>query len=167
MAVPAASCRISRFDRLMSAIRTEDNLRDGISYFQAEARRVRELVRPVAEGENCLVIADELFRGTNVKDARDASLLVLQAFARAEAGCFLVASHLVELADVLAAVDGVSLYKLEADLEDGIVTFPYRLEEGASAQRLGMKVLEREGVVDLLAEIPIRSPDQESHGLGS
>lgn len=157
MGVPAKRCRISRFDRLSSAIHTQDSLRDGVSYFQAEARRVRDLARPVAEGENCLIIADELFRGTNVKDARDASRLVLQAFARAGTGCYLVASHLVELADALAAESGVALRRLEAKLEAGAVTFPYRLEDGASEQRLGMAVLEREGVLALLDAISSRS----------
>lgn len=154
MPVPADACRLGRMDRIISAIRTEDDLRGGVSYFQAEARRVRTIAEPVAEGLRCLVIVDELFRGTNVKDACDASLTVVRAFARA-AGCrFLVASHLTELATELDDVPGVVFLHFEARLVDGDVAFDYRIRPGVSVQRLGMKVLEREGVVGTLERIP-------------
>jgi DNA mismatch repair ATPase MutS len=154
MPVPAGACRLGRMDRIISAIRTEDDLRGGVSYFQAEARRVRTIAEPVAEGLRCLVIVDELFRGTNVKDACDASLTVVRAFARASGCRFLIASHLTELATELADLRGVVFLHFEARFVDGEVAFDYRIRPGVSAQRLGMKVLEREGVVGTLERIP-------------
>jgi DNA mismatch repair protein MutS len=153
MGVPARVGRVSVLDRLITGIRTEDSLRDGVSYFQAEARRVREMTRALEEGQRCLIIVDELFRGTNIKDACDASLVVLHTFARALGGRFLVASHLIELAEELQQVPGVSLARFEATLTDGDLAFDYQLEAGVSSQRLGMLVLEKEGVLQALKVI--------------
>jgi DNA mismatch repair protein MutS len=153
MGVPAKSCRISLVDRLLTALRVQDSLRDGVSYFQAEARRMRTVAEALAQTPHCLVVVDEPFRGTNVKDAGDASLTVLSAFARVEGSWFLVASHLIELATELETLPGVVLRHFEATLEDDAVFFDYLVRAGVSDQRLGMKVLEREGVLDALARI--------------
>lgn len=153
MGVPAAGCRLSVMDRLVTAIRTEDDLRAGISYFQAEARRVQKIARSLAEGRRAFVIIDELFRGTNVKDACDASLKVIEAFAGAPTGLFVIASHLIELAPALEASAAVLLMRFEAEMADDDVRFDYRIRSGVSDQRLGMKVLEREGVLASLQAI--------------
>jgi DNA mismatch repair protein MutS len=159
MGVPAERCTIGTFDRLITAIRTEDSLRDGVSYFQAEARRVRAMVQPVAEGRRCLLIVDELFRGTNVKDACDATSTVLRTMAHAANGRLIVASHLTEVADQLAQQPGVVALHFAGALVDGTLSFDYRLRAGVSAQRLGMLVLEKEGVLQALAAIHAPPPD--------
>lgn len=166
MGVPAREGRIGVLDRLVTAIRTEDNLRAGVSYFQAEARRVREVAQLLTDRRRCLVIADELFRGTNVKDACDASLTVLETFARVPNGFFLVASHLTELADALEQLRGVLLRCFDAALHEERVDFDYRIRSGVSAQRLGMKVLDKEGVLEILATLRASSeaPDVTAHG---
>jgi len=152
MGVPARACTIAPFERLITGLQTHDSLRDGVSYFQAEARRVRETA--VAAGAaRCFVILDEPFRGTNVKDACDASETVLSAFASARDSRFLVASHLIELAPVLERSPGVVLRCFDARLNGTDVVFDYRVRAGVSGQRLGMRVLEREGVLDALSQI--------------
>ena len=153
MGVPARVCRISVLNRLITGIRTEDCLREGVSYFQAEARRVREMTRALEAGQRCLIIVDELFRGTNIKDACDASLAVLHTFARAAGGRFLVASHLIELADELGQLPSVTLARFEATLTDSELAFDYQIRAGVSSQRLGMMVLEKEGVLQALKTI--------------
>lgn len=162
MGVPAEEARIALFDRMISAIRTEDDLREGVSWFQAEARRVREMAHVLASGMRCMILVDELFRGTNVKDAHDASLTVLRTFAGVRNGRFLIASHLIELAADLEPVPGVLLSRFEADVHDGDVAFDYRVRAGVSSQRLGMLVLEKEGVLDVLASIRARPSESRS-----
>lgn len=164
MGVPARACRLSVLDHLITAIRTEDNLAEGVSYFQAEARRVREMSAALAAGARCLLIVDELFRGTNVKDAFDASATVLRSFAGAERGLFIVASHLIELAGEIERLPGIVLRRFEAVLGAETVQFDYQLETGVSAQRLGMMVLEREGVLDALGAIRAAAASRERPG---
>jgi DNA mismatch repair ATPase MutS len=150
MGVPARSGRIGLVARLITAVRTEDSLWEGVSYFQAEARRVKRILDAVRADGPCVVIVDELFRGTNVKDAFDATTAVLKGFAKAEQSRFMVASHLAEVAGELEDQDAVLLRHFEASSDDGSVQFSYRVKHGLSVQRLGMEVLRREGVLDAL-----------------
>ena len=167
MGVPARSGRLGVFHRVITAIRTEDDLRQGVSYFQAEARRVRDIARHLTSGERCLVIGDELFRGTNVKDACDASLTVLATFAATPHGRFVIASHLTELADELRAVNGVVFRRFEAAVAGQSLAFDYQLKEGVSTQRLGMLVLDREGVIEVLALVRGMSHDGDHAARGA
>lgn len=96
------------------------------------------------------MIVDELFRGTNVKDAFDATTTVLRGFAKVRGSRFLVASHLTEVAGELEDLECVFLRHFEASSVDGKVEFSYRVAPGLSRQRLGMEVLRREGVLDAL-----------------
>jgi DNA mismatch repair ATPase MutS len=96
------------------------------------------------------VIFDEVFKGTNVKDAFDACGAVVTGFARFRSSVFIVASHLVELVAPLTDVAGIAFAHFEAAIVDGEPRYDYRLRDGHSAQRLGMTLLEREGVTALL-----------------
>ena len=88
MGVPARRFRISILDAIYSSLTPEENLRAGLSFFMAEVRRVREVAEGLASGQRALVVFDEVFRGTNVSDALDASRLVIRGFARSRrSGC--------------------------------------------------------------------------------
>lgn len=150
MGVPAAAMRFTPIDALVTSLGTEDDVRLGYSYFYAEVRRVREIAGLLAEGRRCVVLVDEVFKGTNVMDALDASRLVLRGFARRGNALFVVSSHLAELADELAAEPGVALACFEGRLEDGRATYDYRVRDGVSAQRMGLVLLEEAGVTRLL-----------------
>lgn len=45
------------------------------------------------------VICDEIFKGTNIKDAFDATKVVIEGFLVSPRSYFLLSSHLVELAE--------------------------------------------------------------------
>lgn len=165
MGVPAATMRLAPLDRLFTGINTEDSVRLGLSYFFAEVRRVREIAAALADGERAFVLFDEMFKGTNVKDACDATLRVVRAFACAPGSRFLVSSHLVELADELAATPAVQLGCFDAQLQGDELRYTHRLKPGASPQRLGLVLLEREGVfalLDRLGESPLRGDSDDA-----
>jgi DNA mismatch repair ATPase MutS len=152
MGVPATAMRLSVFDGLYSAIGLNDNVREGISFFRAEALRVKDVARALAAGEHVLGILDEPFKGTNVRDALDASRAVLRRLARARGSAFLVASHLVELAGDLESLPEVVTRRFEAREDGRELRFDYVARPGVSEQRLGMRVLEEEGVFALLED---------------
>lgn len=152
--VPARSFRFTPVDRLTTGLSPEDNLRQGVSYFLAEVRRVKNVVEAVARGERTVAIFDEVFRGTNVRDALDATRAVLLGCARAKTSMFLFSSHLVELADELADHPRLRFCHFEGELSGDRLRFSYRLREGISNQRFGMELLRREGLPDLLESIP-------------
>ncbi len=161
MGVPATSFRFSPCDCLFSAITLVDNVREGVSFFRAEALRVKRIAEALAEGRRVFAMLDEPFKGTNVKDALDASRAVFTHLAEAEGSVFLVSSHLIEVGEALAPMDTVDCRRFEAREEGGRLGFDFVLRPGISVQRLGVRVLEEEGVFALLQRIrrPGTAPD--------
>lgn len=149
MGVPARRFRFAPAEQLFTSISLRDDLHGGVSYFRAEALRVKAVAEAVAAGARVVAVMDEPFKGTNVKDAFDASEAVLTRFARTS-GLFLFTSHLIELEAAFRRCENIDFRYFEADVDGGRLAFDFRLREGVSAQRLGMRVLEEEGVFGLL-----------------
>jgi len=150
MGVPARWLRFAPAQCLFSAIALTDNVREGISFFRAEALRVRAIAQALAERHRVIALLDEPFKGTNVKDALDASRAVILRFAARTGSLFMVSSHLIELGDAMAATGQVDCRHFEAAERDARLVFDFVLREGVSTQRLGVRVLQEEGVFDLL-----------------
>jgi DNA mismatch repair protein MutS len=154
LGVPAQTFRFRPFDTLITSITITDNLRQGVSLFRAETLRIKEVAQAVADGHRVFAVLDEPFKGTNVKDALDASLTVLKSFASVDDCVFLVASHLIELTEHLSASE-TAFWKFEAD-DTRALHFDFKLRAGISSQRLGMRVLAEEGVTALLERLTAR-----------
>ena len=75
--VPAEKMSTTIYNGIITTINLSDNMNRGYSHFYSEVRRVKEVANKLKEKNRLLVIFDELFRGTNVKDAFDASLLII------------------------------------------------------------------------------------------
>jgi DNA mismatch repair ATPase MutS len=90
--VPAQSMTFPVMDGLFSTINLPDNLSMGYSHFYAEVLRVKKVAEQLALSKKLFVIFDELFRGTNVKDAYEATVALTAAFAR-KRDCMFVISR--------------------------------------------------------------------------
>ncbi|WP_285008817.1 MutS-related protein [Pedobacter faecalis] len=140
-------------DGIYSSVNVPDNIQLGLSHFYAEVLRVKHVAQEVASGKNLVVIFDELFKGTNVKDAYDGTLAVTQAFARYTRCCFLVSTHIVEVGEALSAqTAGVQFAYLPTVMAGSKPTYTYRLEQGISSDRQGMLIIQNEGILELLEE---------------
>lgn len=158
MGVPAKSFRFVPAQRLFSSISLSDDLREGVSYFRAEALRVRAVAEAVAAGYRVVALMDEPFKGTNIRDAFDASLAILERFATKQGCLFIFSSHLIELSDRLDPDGAIDCRYFSADEREGRLHFDYQLRPGVSNQRLGMRVLREEGVFELLDAPRRREP---------
>jgi DNA mismatch repair ATPase MutS len=154
MGVPARSFCFVPAQRLFSSISLNDNLSSGVSYFRAEALRVKAVAQAVADGYRVVALMDEPFKGTNIKDAFDASLAIMEGFATKEDCLFMFSSHLIELSEQLNAADQIDYRYFDAEEREERLRFDYRLRKGVSNQRLGMRVLEEEGIFELLNGTP-------------
>lgn len=154
MGVPAARFRFTPCESLVTALNISDDIHGGVSFFRAEAIRMKAIVESMNAGRRVVALIDEPFKGTNVKDAMEASWLVLESFASATDCLFGVSSHLIELGDALLATDRVVCARFEAVERDYGLDFDYTLRAGVSTQRLGMRVLEQEGLVAQLQGRP-------------
>ncbi len=150
MGVPARAFRFSPCKQLFTSIIITDDVRTGISFFRAEALRMKAIAQGVADGDGVIALMDEPFKGTNLKDALDASREILERLAEREGNLFMVASHLIELGEHMIATGQVDCQFFEASEDGGRLRFDYILRPGLSSQRLGMRVLREEGIFDLL-----------------
>ena len=114
---------------------------------------MKYVVERVREAGDVVVVFDELFRGTNVKDAYDASFAVVDGLARLKQGVFVISSHIVEVAEVLKRESSVDFRFFEINMETGEPRYTYRLREGVSDERIGMYILRKERVVALIEEL--------------
>jgi DNA mismatch repair ATPase MutS len=149
--VAAVEMVFSVRDGLFSSINVADDLSLGHSHFYAEVLRVKKVAQAVSEGKRLVVLFDELFKGTNVKDAYDGTLAVTEAFSRYRNCAFIISTHIVEAGEVLKGRrDNLRFAYLPTILENGRPRYPYILQEGIAADRVGMMIIENEGIIDII-----------------
>jgi len=149
--VAATEMAFSVRDGLFTSINVADDLSQGHSHFYAEVLRVKHVAQPVSEGRCLVVLFDELFKGTNVKDAYDGTLAVTEAFSRYRRCAFIISTHIVEAGEALRKRrDNLRFAYLPTVLEDGRPRYPYVLQEGIAADRVGMTIIENEGILDIV-----------------
>lgn len=151
MGVPATRFCFVPVERFISSISLTDSLHSGVSYFRAEALRVKEIAQAIMDGYRVVAIMDEPFKGTNVKDTFEASLEILERFSSKANFLFMFSSHQVELGEKLSGPDCPIDCRYFAAIEtEDRLRFDYRLRPGVSTQRIGMRVLREEGVFEIL-----------------
>jgi energy-coupling factor transporter ATP-binding protein EcfA2 len=150
MGVPAKVAHMSYMDRLMTGITFTDNIAIGYSYFFSEAKRVKQLAGSLSNGEKVFAIYDELFRGTNVKDALDASTMIISGLMAWKESLFVISSHLTEIGETVRSFQNTQSLFFESSLRDEKPIFTYRLLEGVSTMRLGMTLIDNEGIMQML-----------------
>jgi DNA mismatch repair ATPase MutS len=153
MGVPARYMELSVFDGLLSNVTISDNIVRGESYFFNEVQRVKKTLEHMMDGRKWLVLIDELFKGTNVEDARRCSLAVIQGIVHLPKALTILSTHLYEIADSLQQESGILYRYFETEVKPDTLHFSYQLKEGVSQDRIGYRILEREGVAALLQKI--------------
>lgn len=150
MTINASGATIPLYDQLLVSFSARDSLRRGESLYLAEVRRVRKIVDAVKRGYAVLAICDEVFRGTNIKDATQATGLLVDGLSRARVGTFVIASHLADVAETRAQRAGVSCWCMEVEFTNDSPHFTHHVRRGISDVRLGMLLLDAEGVGPIL-----------------
>ncbi|WP_437921422.1 MutS-related protein [Sphingobacterium sp. LRF_L2] len=149
--VPAQRLIFSPRDALYTSINLPDNIQMGYSHFYAEVLRVKKVAQQLAEGKKLFVIFDEMFRGTNVKDAYEGTVEVVSRLYK-HGGCqFIISTHILEAGEQLkASHPDIQYVFLPTIMKNGIPTYTYALQQGITADRHGMIIIENEGIIDLL-----------------
>ncbi|MBS1664617.1 MAG: DNA mismatch repair protein [Bacteroidetes bacterium] len=149
--VAAAEMEFSVLDGLFTTINLADNLGMGASHFYAEVLRVKKVAEELNRGRNLLVIFDELFRGTNVKDAYEATIAITGAFATKRNSIFVISTHIIEAGEVLRERYGnIGFIFLPTRMDGSRPVYTYQLERGITDDRHGMVIIRNEGVLDIL-----------------
>ncbi|WP_127131748.1 MutS-related protein [Pseudoflavitalea rhizosphaerae] len=151
--VAAREMEFSVRDGLYTSINVPDNLNLGYSHFYAEVLRVRKVAEEVAKGNDLVIIFDELFKGTNVKDAYDATLAVTKEFATWHNSFFVISTHIIEVGDVLQHdCDNLQFSYLPTIMEGSVPRYTYTLTTGITNDRHGMLIIENERILEMIED---------------
>jgi hypothetical protein len=148
--VAARSMEFSVMDGVYTTINLPDNLGIGASHFYAEVLRVKKIASELHAGKCIFVVFDELFRGTNVKDAHEATVEISLAFARKKKSLFIISSHIVEAGEQLQKEPAIEFQYLPTRMNGHVPEYTYTLETGITADRHGMIIIQNEGILDIL-----------------
>lgn len=148
--VPAKHMVTSGFKGLITTINLADDVEQGHSHFYKEVLRVKQVAEKLNQSTDIFVIFDELFRGTNVKDAYDASLAIIAAFAEVKSCFFVVSTHIVEVAHELSSIENINFSYMETIFEDTNPINTYQLKKGITEERLGMWIVKNEGILEII-----------------
>lgn len=153
MGVPASRARLTPVEALFTSLNPSDDLKAGLSYFLAEVMRVKAAATLLADGRRALVMFDEVFKGTNVKDALEASAEVILGFARARGSGFIFSSHLAELVETLRTNPSIRFWYFDGDIVKGVPHYSYELKSGVSDKHFGLFLLRQARIPELIARI--------------
>ncbi|GEP94054.1 MutS-related protein [Chitinophaga cymbidii] len=148
--VAASGMEFSVREGLYSSINVADNIGLGYSHFYAEVVRVKQAALAAASGKRLLLMFDELFKGTNVKDAYDGTLAVTEGFAGFRECLFIVSTHIIEVGEALKELDNIRFAYMPTIMEGAHPRYTYRLQEGITEDRQGMMIIRNEGILELL-----------------
>jgi DNA mismatch repair protein MutS len=149
--VAAKEMEFSVMDGIYTTINLPDNLGIGASHFYAEVLRIKKIAKELSTGKNIFVIFDELFRGTNVKDAYEATIAVTTAFAKKRNSVFVISTHIIEAGEVLKdRCANISFKYLPTRMNGTSPEYTYTLESGITDDRHGMIIINNEGILELL-----------------
>lgn len=141
MPVFADRLRISCFS-LFSSMRTTDDLTHGISYFNAELLRLKQLIDSCQRQSRTLIILDEILKGTNSLDKLNGSRLFLQAVAKLPVSG-IIATHDLELSKMSDAFPArFHNYCFEIELGTA-VTYTYKITPGVARNQNATFLLEQ------------------------
>lgn len=127
MPVFAISLRVSAYS-LFSSMRTTDDLAHGISYFNAELLRLKQLLTACQYNSQTLIILDEILKGTNSADKLNGSRLFLQAVSALPV-TGVIATHDLEL----SKMEGERFHNYCFEIALGQdVTYSYKITRGVA-----------------------------------
>ena len=146
MPVFATSLRVSAYS-LFSSMRTTDDLAHGISYFNAELLRLKQLLTACQHNAQTLIILDEILKGTNSADKLNGSRLFLQAVSALPV-TGVIATHDLEL----SKMEGERFHNYCFEIALGVkVSYSYKVTPGVAHNQNATFLLR--GILETLNDV--------------
>ncbi|MGN6509822.1 MAG: MutS-related protein, partial [Chitinophaga sp.] len=153
MGVPAQQMKLSFFHGILSNIDVKDNIFKGESYFYNEVQRIKNTIIKISDEKNWLILIDEMFKGTNVEDAKNCSLAVIRGLLNNHRCLYILSTHLYEIAEELQGEDQIIFKYFQSEVIDDNLHFTYGLKDGIAKEKIGYLILRKEKVIELLANM--------------
>jgi len=133
--------------RLLTHMRTTDNLMKDESYFYAELLRLKYMLDLLRNGENLFIIIDEMLKGTNSIDKLSGSVELLKQLIQLKTHC-IVATHDLKLTELAVQYPGnIKNQCFEVNLSGDDLQFDYKLKDGVTSTMNATFLMRKMGII--------------------
>jgi Ni,Fe-hydrogenase maturation factor len=116
--------------RLVSYMRIKDVLEENVSTFKAELDRISLILDLLKNKQQCLILIDEMLRGTNSQDKLTGSIAIAKRLLQ-EKSYSVIATHDIKLAEMIAAhPNNIQNYYFDITFNEGELAFDYKIKAG-------------------------------------
>jgi DNA mismatch repair ATPase MutS len=130
---------------LYTSMRTQDNLKRGISSFYAELSRIEKMLKLIECSQNTFFLLDEMFKGTNSEDRHIGGFSLINQLSKLKTSG-IIATHDIELAKLSEAKKLVENYSFNSEIKNNSMIFSYELQPGICNDFNASELMERSGI---------------------
>ncbi|MFT4063060.1 MAG: hypothetical protein QM642_11975 [Edaphocola sp.] len=131
---------------VLVSMRQVDSLSDNESYFFAEVKRLRYIVK-LAKEQTCFILLDEILRGTNSDDKRSGTIGVILKLVSATVNGVIATHDLEVCATTYAHPEMLSNKCFEVEITNDELHFDYKLREGICQNKSATFLMEKMGII--------------------
>ena len=142
---PAAQSQYSPI-KLITSMRTTDNLTQDVSYFFSELQRLKYIVQAI-EKDTYFIILDEILKGTNSQDKASGSKKFIEKLVQSKA-TGIIATHDLSLCETAKTYSEVENYYFDASIENNELYFDYIFKKGICQNMNASFLLKKMGIVN-------------------
>ena len=131
--------------KLYTSMRTQDNLKQGISSFYAELDRIEKLLKLIHQNDTVFYLLDEMFKGTNSKDRHKGGFSLINQLRKLPASG-VIATHDIELAGLAEKKMLVTNFSFNSEIKDNSMIFSYELHPGICNDFNASELMKKSGI---------------------
>jgi len=132
---------------VLSSLRQSDSLHENTSLFMNELKQLKAILDRAASAEPCLILLDEVLRGTNSEDKYTGSYALIHRLTQYNS-LIVMASHDLKLSLLEKQLNGkVVNHCFESKIENGQLLFDYTIRKGIAANRNATWLMQDMGII--------------------
>lgn len=133
--------------RLFTCIKVSDSVIDGISYFYAEVKRLKQLLGEIEEnsGPPVIYLIDEIFKGTNNIERLKGSESLIK-YLSDKSGSGLISTHDLELVKLSSSLRSLENYHFKEEIIEGQMRFDYKIHTGPCPTTNALIIMKENGL---------------------
>ncbi len=131
--------------KIYTSMRTQDNLKGGISSFYAELNKVEKMLKLIESNHNVFFLLDEMFKGTNSEDRHKGGFSLINQLSKLKTSG-IIATHDIKLAKLAGNKSLVTNYSFNSEIKNDSMHFSYKLHPGICTDFNASELMKKSGI---------------------
>ncbi|HES59093.1 MAG TPA: DNA mismatch repair protein MutS, partial [Caldithrix sp.] len=136
-----------QFMRIFTCIKIDDNLAEGLSYFYAEVKRLKQMLIELATVNEypLFYLIDEIYKGTNNQERLAGSRALIKSLSN-KFGSGVISTHDLELTSLESELKSVQNFHFQEHIENRKMVFDFKLRQGPCPTTNALVIMKNEGL---------------------